>query len=90
MEVVKRTLTDEGEVESDNQFSLNELEAMAEERQQLQTKITDLNDTIDSLMDENKVLEEEANEARSSFTALQLAVGILVFVYGLMYGRYTC
>jgi hypothetical protein len=30
----------------------------------------------------------EAQEARRSFTAFQLAVSILIFLYGMMYGQY--
>jgi regulator of replication initiation timing len=46
----------------------------------------------DELVHEVGSLIVEAQEARRSFTAFQIAVSLLVFVYGMMYGTYfkTC
>jgi regulator of replication initiation timing len=57
---------------------------------ELQDEISELNDAIDSLLTENHELEVEAQNARRSFTGLQIAVSILVFLYGTMYGSYLC
>jgi chromosome segregation ATPase len=50
-------------------------------RSVLQDEVRELNDIIGKL-------EVEAQDARRSFTALQLAVSILVFLYGMLYGNY--
>ena len=76
---------DEALTELDNVIA--ELEC---EKKDLQDEISELNDAIDSLLTENHDLEVEAQNARRSFTGLQIAVSILVFLYGTMYGSYLC
>lgn len=52
----------------------------------LKNEIEILEFTIDSLEHKIDGLTEESNKSRASFTNLQVAVSILVFVYGVMYG----
>lgn len=51
--------------------------------------------TLEKYMDENKELRQhmaelftEEQDERRSFTVLQLAVSMLIFVYGMIYGSY--
>ena len=71
------------ELECDN-------EKLGNANKDLRDEISDLNDDIDSLLTENHELEVEAQYARRSFTGFQVAVSMLVFVYGMMYGSYLC
>lgn len=61
-----------------------------EDNEKLQDEIHELNDAVISLLDENHDLEVDAQNARRSFTGFQVAVSMLVFVYGMLYGSYLC
>lgn len=76
------------ELEFKNEYYLDELEKMSKTNGELQTEITELNDAIDDLANENEQLAVEARDARRSFTMLQVSVSILLFAYGLFYGAY--
>ncbi len=78
------------ELEYKNQFYLEDIEKLGNANRDLQDEITDLNDTVSSLLDENDELEVESQHARRSFTGFQVAVSMLVFVYGMLYGSYLC
>lgn len=67
-----------------------ENEKLGNANKELQDEIAELNDAVNSLLDENHELEVEAQDARRSFTGFQVAVSMLVFVYGMMYGSYLC
>ena len=71
------------ELEYKNEFYLNV-------KDELEREIGELNEEVDVLLTENHELMVEAQNARSSFTAFQVAVSALVFVYGMMYGSYLC
>ena len=53
-------------------------------------KIEELERKVDELSVDRIELLRDAEEARCSFTGLQLAVSVLIFVYGMMYGTYVC
>jgi len=76
------------ELENTNQYYLHELEKSVGTNQELQSEIYELNDAIDSLSNENAQLAKDAQQARRAFTALQISVSLLVFVYGILYGAY--
>lgn len=73
-------------------------------RSVLQDEVRELNETLNKTLAKNRALEDEnmdlvnqlgfiiaeEKEARRSFTAFQIAVSILIFLYGTMYGRYSC
>ena len=61
-------------------------EVKEKEVDDLKNEIEILEFTIDSLEHKIDGLTEESNKSRASFTNLQVAVSILVFVYGVMYG----
>lgn len=65
-------------------------EFLEEENEELNRALEGVKTKAKELELEKEDLIKEANEARASFNALQLAVGVLIFLYGLMYGRYTC
>jgi chromosome segregation ATPase len=92
MSTVKRTLEDAGDVidklQFEKEFYLSEMETLDATIHALQTEVRDLNDAVDSLMTENEELAKDARTARKSFTCLQIAVSMLVFVYGIAYGAY--
>ena len=71
------------ELEYKNEFYLNV-------KDELEREIGELNEEVDDLLTENHELMVEAQNARRSFTALQVAVSGLVFMYGVMYGLYLC
>ena len=75
------------ELEYKNEFYLNDL---ANVKQELETEVRELNEEVDVLLTENHELMVEAQNARKSFTGLQVAVSMLVFVYGMLYGSYLC
>jgi heme oxygenase len=75
------------ELEYTNEFYLNYL---ANVKQALETEVRELNEEVDVLLTENHELMVEAQNARSSFTRFQIAVSMLVFVYGMLYGSYLC
>lgn len=60
--------------EFEKEYYLTELEKLAYEN--------------DELVNEVGELIIEAQNARQSFTGLQIAVSILIFVYGMLYGNY--
>ena len=75
------------ELEYKNEFYLNDL---ANVKQELETEVRELNEEVDVLLTENHELMVEAQNARKSFTGFQIAVSMLVFVYGMLYGSYLC
>lgn len=56
---------------------------LEEENEELTSALKDAYEKMD-------FLREEANRARRDFTGLQLAVSVLIFVYGVIYGKYSC
>ncbi len=78
------------ELEYKNEFYLNDLQNLANVKQELETEVRELNEEVDLLLAENHELMIEAQNARRSFTGLQIAVSILVFVYGVLYGVVLC
>ncbi len=94
MEVVKRTLGDAAEVieklEFEKEQYLGDIESLAWQNRDLENEVRDLNDAVDSLCQENNELMKDNQNARKAFTGLQLAVSMLVFVYGMMNGLYLC
>ena len=78
------------ELEYKNEFYLNDLQNLANAKDELETEVRELNEAVDDLLTENHDLVVEAQNARRSFTALQVAVSGLVFMYGVMYGLYLC
>ena len=75
------------ELEYKNEFYLQNL---ANVKQELETEVRELNEEVDLLLAENHELMVEAQNARRSFTGLQIAVSVLVFVYGMLYGVVLC
>lgn len=75
------------ELEYKNEFYLQNL---ANIKQELETEVRELNEEVDLLLTENHELMVEAQNARRSFTGLQIAVSVLVFVYGMLYGVVLC
>jgi chromosome segregation ATPase len=71
-------------------------------RSVLQDEIRQLNETLDKTLAKNRELENEnidlihqlgfiiaeENEGRRSYTLFQIAVSIMVFLYGMAYGQY--
>ena len=80
------------ELEYKNEFYLNDLQNLANVKDELEAEVAELNEEVDVLLTENHELMVEAQNARRSFTAFQIAVSLLIFVYGMMYGTYfkTC
>lgn len=78
------------ELEYKNEFYLNDLQNLANVKQELETEVRELNEEVDVLLTENHELMVEAQNARRSFTGLQIAVSMLVFVYGMLYGVVLC
>lgn len=78
------------ELEYKNEFYLNDLQNLANVKQELETEVRELNEEVDLLLAENHELMIEAQNARRSFTGLQIAVSVLVFVYGMLYGVVLC
>lgn len=61
-----------------------------EENEELTSALKDAYEKMDFLELGISQLREEANRARRDMNGLQLAVSILIFVYGVIYGRYSC
>ena len=61
-----------------------------EENEELTSALKDAYEKMDFLELGLTQLREEANRARRDFTGLQLAVSVLIFVYGVIYGKYSC
>ena len=78
------------ELEYKNEFYLNDLQNLANVKQELETEVRELNEEVDLLLAENHELMIEAQNARRSFTGLQIAVSVLVFAYGMLYGVVLC
>lgn len=78
------------ELEFKNEFYLNDLQKLANVKDELETEVRELNEEVDLLLTENHELMVEAQNARRSFTGLQIAVSVLVFVYGMLYGVVLC
>lgn len=78
------------ELEYKNEFYLNDLQELANTKQELEAEVRELNDTIDNLVLQQQQTEDELLHARRSFTSFQIAVSMLVFVYGMLYGVFLC
>ena len=78
------------ELEYKNEFYLNDIQKLSDTNDELQSEIAELNEEVDVLLTENHELMVEAQNARRSFTGLQVAVSMLVFVYGMLYGVVLC
>lgn len=78
------------QLEYKTEFYLNDLQNLANVKQELETEVRELNEEVDLLLAENHELMIEAQNARRSFTGLQIAVSVLVFVYGMLYGVVLC
>jgi len=61
-----------------------------EENEELTSALKDAYEKMDFLELGISQLREEANRARRDMNGLQLAVSILIFVYGVIYGKYSC
>jgi uncharacterized coiled-coil DUF342 family protein len=71
-------------------------------RSALQDEVRELNEALDNTLAKNRELEDEnedlvnqlgfiiaeENQGRRSYTLLQIAVSIVVFLYGMAYGQY--
>lgn len=77
-------------LEFEKECYMNEMESLVESKHQIESEVKELNDIIDNMVIQTRQLEDELLDARTSFTGLQLAVSILIFVYGLIYGKYLC
>jgi chromosome segregation ATPase len=78
------------ELEYKNEFYLNDIQKLSDTNDELQSEIAELNEEVDVLLTENHELMVDAQNARKSFTGLQIAVSVLVFVYGMLYGVVLC
>ena len=65
-------------------------DVLEEENEELTSALKDAYERMDFMELGLTQLREEANCARRDFTGLQLAVSILIFVYGIIYGKYSC
>ena len=61
-----------------------------EENEELTSALKDAYEKMDFLELGLTQLREEANRARRDFTGLQLAVSVLIFIYGVIYGKHWC
>jgi hypothetical protein len=68
-------------------ISSNDVDTMCDDNT-MSEKVKELELENEDLMEQVGGLIVEAREARRSFTAFQIAVSFLVFVYGMMYGAY--
>ena len=88
LEGVKDAMSDV--LEEENEELTEVMDALYTRAEKLENTVKELQTENDDLVYEIGGLIAEAQEARRSFTAFQIAVSILVFVYGVMYGRYSC
>jgi DNA-directed RNA polymerase specialized sigma54-like protein len=77
--------------------SLDKVARMAEEMEEkieiLEFQRDDLCRMVEQFILENEDLKErltQEEDSRASYTRLQIAVSILFFVYGLLYGSFFC
>jgi hypothetical protein len=77
--------------------SLEKVARMAEEMEEkmeiLEIQRDDLCGMVERFILENEELREKVayeQESRASFTRFQLAVSVLIFLYGMMYGSFFC
>lgn len=89
---VKRILTDEvvDKLEFEKELYLKELQTLSDSRDELQIEINEMNDLVDNLVLQNRQLENDNRSVYRSFSSLQFAVSMLVFIYGMMYGFQLC
>jgi uncharacterized coiled-coil DUF342 family protein len=80
----------------------NEADRLEVTRSVLQDEVRELNEALDKTLAKNRELEDEnedlvnqlgfiiaeEKEARRSYTMFQIAVSIMVFLYGMAYGQY--
>jgi regulator of replication initiation timing len=81
---------------------LEEIKNLSVTKEDLEAEIIELNEILDKTLAKNRELEienedlvqevgsiiAEENHARRSYTALQISVSILIFLYGMAYGRF--
>ena len=77
-------------LEEENEQLTETLDALYTRAEKLENTVKELQTENDGLVYEIGGLIAEAQEARRSFTTFQIAVSILVFLYGMMYGKYIC
>lgn len=77
-------------LEEKNEELTEVMDALYTRAEKLENTVKELQTENDDLTNQLGYLIAEAQEARRSFTAFQFAVSILVFLYGMMYGRYGC
>ena len=65
-------------------------DVLEEENEDLTSALKDAYERMDFMELGLTQLREEANRARRDLTGLELAVSILIFVYGMIYGKYSC
>ena len=65
-------------------------DVLEEENEDLTCALKDAYERMDFMELGLTQLREEANRARRDLTGLELAVSILIFVYGVIYGKYSC
>lgn len=65
-------------------------DVLDEENEELTSALKDAYEKMDFLELGLTQLREEANRARRDFTGLQLAVSVLIFIYGVIYGKHWC
>jgi chromosome segregation ATPase len=75
-------------LEYEKEYFMNEMERLVASKFELQTEVNELNDVIDDMVIQHREMEEEIQSARRSFTGFQVALSMLVFVYGMLYGTY--
>ncbi len=75
-------------LEEENEELTEVMDALYTRAENLENKVNELQTENDGLIYEIGSLIIEAQEARRSFTSLQIAVSLLVFVYGMLYGSY--
>lgn len=88
LEGVKDAMSDV--LEEENEELTEVMDALYTRAENLENKVTELQTENDDLTNQLGYIIAEEREARRSFTAFQFAVSILVFLYGMMYGKYTC
>lgn len=88
LEGVKDAMSDV--LEEENEELTETFNALYDEAKKLENTVKELQTENDDLTNQLGYLIAEEREARRSFTAFQIAVSILVFLYGMMYGKYIC
>ena len=67
-----------------------QIEDLKNEIELLEFKVDCLEHQLRGITRDNAELHHEADRNRASFTNLQVAVSVIVFAYGWLYGSYFC